>query len=198
MQQETNVTLTEKLGFAETVIGIIASPAATMREVSRVNALPLALPVFFLALLVTNASAVLTETELVQLFGGPVPALAAFTAFAFFYLLSQSTLSYYLARLFGFRGSYTTLLSLLALANVPSVFTAPLSLVRFVPGIAGALLHGLVSFILAVWVIALGVLAVRETFQLSAGRAVIIFFLPLFLLLLLALALVLALAVVLT
>jgi hypothetical protein len=61
-----------------------------------------------------------------------------------------------------------------------------------VPGLAGGFFHGLGSFALAVWVIALGVLAVRETFQVSGRRAVIIFFLPLFLVLLLVVVLVLA------
>jgi hypothetical protein len=192
MQPETDENLSQKeLGFAETVIGIITSPAATVREVSRGNALRLAVPAFFLALLVTNTTAVLTEPELAQLLGGPGAALVVLTAFSFLYLLSQSGLCYSLARLFGCRGSFATLLSLLALANVPSVFSAPLALFRFVPG-AGGFLHGLGTFLLAVWVIALGVLAVRETFQLPTGRAVIIFFLPLFLVLLLVVVLVLA------
>jgi hypothetical protein len=193
MQPETDENLSQKeLGFAETVIGIITSPAATVRDVSRGNALRLAVPAFFLALLVTNTTAVLTEPELAQLLGGSGAALVVLTAFSFLYLLSQSGLCYSLARLFGCRGSFATLLSLLALANVPSVFSAPLALLRFVPGLAGGFFHGLGSFALAVWVIALGVLAVRETFQVSGRRAVIIFFLPLFLVLLLVVVLVLA------
>lgn len=192
MQPETDDNLSAKIGFTETFTGMITSPAATMREVSRGHALRLAVPAFFLALLVTNTAAVLTEAELAQLFGGPVPALAALTAFAVFYLVTQSGLCYSLARLFGCRGSFITLLALLALANVPSVFTAPLAMARLVPGLPGGFLHGLGSFALAVWVISLGVLAVRETFQLSTRRAVTIFFLPLFLVLLLVVVLVLA------
>lgn len=193
MQPQTDDNLSGKeLGFAETVTGIITGPADTMREISRRKAFRLAVPAFFLALLVTNISAVLTEPELAQLLGGPGAALLVLTAFSFLYLLSQSGLCYSLARLFGCRGSFATLISLLALANVPSVFSAPLALLRFVPGLAGGFFHGLGSFALAVWVVALGVLAVRETFQISTGRAVIIFFLPLFLVLLLVIVLVLS------
>lgn len=195
MQPEANENLPDNLGFTETVIGIITSPATTMREISRRKALSLAVPVFFLALLVTNFSAVLTEPELAQLLGGPGAALVALIAFSILYLLSQSSLCYSLARLFGCRGSFATLLSLLALANVPSVFSAPLALLRFVPGVGG-FLHGLGTFVLAVWVIVLGVFAVRETFQLPTGRAVIIFFLPLFLVLSLAIVLALVAALI--
>lgn len=194
MQPDTDENMAAKIGFAETVTGIITSPAATMREISRGNALGLAVPAFILAMLVTNTAAVLTEAELVQLIGGPGPALLALTAFSFFYLAGKSGLCYSLARLFGCRGRFSTLLSLLALANVPSIFTAPLALTMLVPDPAGAILHGLGSFTLVVWIIALGVLAVRETFQVSTARAVIIFFLPLFLVLALVVVLVLVLA----
>jgi len=193
MQPDIDENMAAKIGFAETVTGIITSPAATMREISRGNALGLAVPVFILAMLVSNTAAVLTEAELMHLFGGPGPAFLALTAFSFFYLVSQSGLCYCLARLFGCRGRFTTLLSLLALANVPSIFTAPLALAMLVPDPAGAIIHGLGSFTLVVWIIALAVLAVRETFQVSTGRAVIILFLPLFLFLALLAILVLAL-----
>jgi hypothetical protein len=192
MQPDTDEKMAVKIGFAETVTGIITSPAATMREISSGNALYMALPAFILAMLVSNAATVLTEAELVQLLGGPAPALAALTAFSFLFLVSQSGLCYFLARLFGCRGRFAALLSLLALANVPSIFTAPLALTMLVPDPAATILHGLGSFTLVVWIIALSVLAVRETFQVSAGRAVIIYLLPLFLFLALVAALVLA------
>jgi hypothetical protein len=198
MQPMTDETMAASFGFAETVTGIIISPAATMRKISGGNVLRLAIPAFFLALLVSNTATVLTETEFVQLLGGPSPALVFLTAFSLFFLVSQSGLCYLLARLFGGRGKFVTLLSLLALANVPSVFTAPLALARLLPGLAGGFIHGVGSLALAVWVIALGVLAVRETFQLSTWRAVIIFSLPLFLFLLLVVIVVLALSAALT
>jgi len=178
MQLEAEHDYSEKLGLSEIVVGVITRPTATMREISRGRFLPLAIAMFFLSALIANASSVLTETEMTQLLGGSIPALLVMMLIALFYLFGNTVLCYALARLFRCRGSFVTLLSLLAVANVPSVFTAPLALVRVMPGLVGEIFYGLGMIILGVWIAVLGVFAVRETFQLSAGRAVMIYLLP--------------------
>jgi len=171
------------IGLVEVVTGIITKPVATMREISSGNGLRLAIPAFLLALLAFNIATVLTDADLVQLFGGRGSAVLVLTAISLFSVPIQSGLCYLLARLYGCSGCYIKLLSLFALANVPLVFAAPLAMVRLVPGAAGSVLHGLGIFALTAWVTVLGVFAVRETFQVPTGRAVIVYLLPLFLVL---------------
>lgn len=177
---ETNHSYSEKLSLAGIVTGIITRPVATMRVLSQEYFLPMAMMIFFLTVLVSNISFVLTDAALTQLFGGLIPALLFLTFVALFYLFGTGALCYALARLFRCHGSFTTLLSLLAVANIPSVFMAPLALTKFTLGQVGEISYWLGMVILTVWAGVLCVFAVRETFQLSTGRAAILYFFPFF------------------
>ncbi|MHB1254928.1 MAG: YIP1 family protein [Dethiobacteraceae bacterium] len=182
MDIESKDDFVRKGSLAEVVVGIIVSPVATMRAVNREPSLRLSLTVFLLVMLVVSIGTVLADAELAAQLGGSAVVFAVLMPLAIFILFTQAGVCFGAARLLGARGSFANLLSLFALANIPSFFMAPLALVSFVPGIAGGILHGLGSFVLSTWVMVLAIIAVRETFQVTTGRALLIYGLPILLL----------------
>ncbi|MBS3899142.1 MAG: YIP1 family protein [Dethiobacter sp.] len=182
MEIESKDEVTRRDGLAEVVVGIISSPVATIREVSKEPSLRLSFTAFILVMMVVSMTTALTDVELTAQLGGSAVVFAVLMPFSLLILVVQAGVSFGAARLLGARGSFHNLLSLFALSNLPSLFMAPLALLRFAPGIAGSILHGLGSFILSVWVLVLAVIAVRETFQVTTGRALLICYLPILLL----------------
>lgn len=182
MEIESKDEFARRDGLAEVIVGIIGSPVATMRKVNREHSLPLSLAIFLLVMLVVSLATVLTDATLLAQLGGLAVFIVVLIPLSLIFLFTQAGACFGAARLLGARGSFRNLLSLLALANVPSLFMAPLALLRFVPGIAGSVLHGLGSLVLSIWVMVLAIIAVRETFQVTTGRAVLICYLPILLL----------------
>jgi len=180
-QTEIKDDLAPKDGLAEVVVGIIGSPVATMRKMSRESSLRLSLTVFLLVMLVVTGT-VLVDAELAAQLGGSVVVFAVLMPLSFLLLFIQAGVCFGVARLLGAKGSFSSLLSLFALANAPSLFMAPLALLSFVPGIAASALYGLGSLVLTIWVVILIIMAVRETFQVTTGRALLICYLPILLL----------------
>jgi hypothetical protein len=179
---------TMRPGFAEAVIGILTRPRDTLRQVADGGSLGLALVILVLVAMVTGLSSALASPGTAEWVGGTIP-LALLTAMgAVLFLLVQAGMGYGLARLLGSRGNFRGLLSGLVLANVPSVFQAPFALLAVTLGPAGMVLQALGQVALSIWAVALSVLAVRETFAVSTGRAAFIYFFPLILTLILALA----------
>ena len=184
MEMESKDDFVRRYGLSEVVVGIIGSPVVTMREMSRGQSLRLSLTIFLLVMLVVMGT-VLVDAELAAQLGGSVVVFVVLIPLSFLLLIIQAGVSFGAARLLGAKGSFSSLLSLLALANVPSLFMAPLVLVSFLPGIAGSVLYGLGSFVLSIWVMVLVIIAVRETFQVSTVRALFICYLPILLLVIL-------------
>lgn len=180
-QMEIKDDLAPKDGLAEVVVGIIGSPVATMRKMSRESSLRLSLSVFLLVMLVVTGT-VLVDADLAAQLGGSVGVFAVLMPLSFLLLFIQAGACFGVARLLGAKGSFSSLLSLFALANAPSLFMAPLALLNFVPGIAASALYGLGSLALTIWVVILIIIAVRETFQVTIGRALLICYLPILLL----------------
>ncbi|HSW09782.1 MAG TPA: Yip1 family protein [Bacillota bacterium] len=173
-------------GFAEMVVGILARPRETLRQVGDGGSLGPALIVLAMVAAITGWSSALASPHIAARVGGPAPLALMAIMGGGVLLLVQAGIGYGLARLLGSRGSFLGLLSGLALANVPSVFQAPFALLAVTLGPAGTALSALGTAALSVWVIVLSVLALRETFVTSTGRAVLIYFLYLILVLFLA------------
>jgi len=175
-------------GLAEAVAGILIRPRETLRQVGGGASLGPALVALLLTALVSRWSSTLINPEPAAWLGGSIAytLLTVASMGLLFFLLAA--VYYGLARLLRLRGSFRGLLSGLALANVPSVFTAPLALLAVALGPAGQVLAGLGTMALGIWVTVLSVLAVREVFATSTGRALLIYLLPVALALALALA----------
>ena len=175
-------------GFAEIVVGVLTRPQGTLRRVGEGGSLGPALIALVLVAIVTGWSSALAFPGMAGLLGGPILLVPATIMIGGMLLLLQAGVCYGLARLFGSHGSFRGLFSGLALANVPSVFQAPFALLAVILGPVGMTLNMLGTVALSIWAIVLGVMAVRETFITSTGRAALIYFLPLVLLLGLAVA----------
>jgi hypothetical protein len=101
------------------------------------------------------------------------------------FFIIGSGITYLFARLFGGRGPFTGLLATLGYANVPSILSAILTMLLNLGGPAIASIAGLVGFVIAIWVLVLQVIGVRESMNMSTGRAVATILVPIVLLILL-------------
>lgn len=91
----------------------------------------------------------------------------------------------------GGKGSYASLFTGVAFANVPSIFGIPLQLLGLALGQAGQMFSGMLNMALAVWIIFLAVIAVREANRFTTGRAVAAVLVPIVIIFVLVLVLVL-------
>jgi len=176
---ETRDDLVEGYGVGEAIAGMIASPVATLREMSRGPFLRASLTVYCMVLFVTSVSTALTDPASSAALGGPVALVVVTIIFGLILLFVQSGLCFGAARMLGAQVSFISILSMFALVNVPSLFMAPLALFRFMPGVVGSILYGLGILALVVWVLILAIIGIRETCQVATGRALLIYFLPL-------------------
>jgi len=76
------------------------------------------------------------------------------------------------------RGSYLGMICGLCFAHFPFVFFAPLTLLRALLGSTGNILYPFVSLIFFFWILILEIIAIRQNYYLSTGRAVAAFFIP--------------------
>lgn len=97
---------------------------------------------------------------------------AVLIGLALWYVLSA--LVHMTASLLGASGGAVTLLALFGLAQLPGILAAPVSLLsRSIPA-----LGALGSVAIFAWVVALHVLAAKETYRISSGRALVFLALP--------------------
>lgn len=176
-------------GLLETVVSVLTRPVPTLRRLT-------ARPRVGWAVVVTVAIALLTWVAAAAQFrtgppgaGGLPPELAqlrgAFVVAAVVGgpFISLIGLAVWAAILHGVslllrgEGSYPGLFTGLAFANVPSTLTVIGQLLALA-GVAGALLGRLVNLALAAWVLVLGVIAVRENYGFSTGKAIAAWLIP--------------------
>ncbi len=83
-----------------------------------------------------------------------------------------------LAELIGGRGSVRRLLTAIGFTYFLQLLIVPIYLIAsFLPAV-GFLLSMIATLVVAVWSIVLGILAISEVYQLSGGKATLIYFLP--------------------
>jgi len=168
-------------GILETLVGVLARPASTIRSICEQRPIGWAISVYLVVGLVSTV--VWIETGFLDLEGMGLPdlgmpvILVGTLVFSVVMLVVFTGICHLSASLFGGKGSYAGLFSGFAFANLPGVFAAPLAVVGMLP-VVGALLAGLGSFGVVVWSLVLSILAVRENYLVSTGRAVLIILLP--------------------
>lgn len=84
-----------------------------------------------------------------------------------------------LAELLGGRGSVKTLLTTIGFTYFLQLLIVPVYLIASFLPTFGFLLIMIATLAFAVWSIVLGILAIREVYQLSGGKATLVYFLPL-------------------
>jgi len=96
-------------------------------------------------------------------------------------LLIQAGFFHVVAILLRGRGSYLGMLCGVCFACFPLVFFAPLALLRaLLDSFSGHLLYYIGSLIFFLWILLLGITAIRQNYNLSPGRAVATCFIPAF------------------
>jgi hypothetical protein len=84
-----------------------------------------------------------------------------------------------IAKILGGKGAFTEMLVLMGFAMLPNIFQAPIGLIAlFYGGLTGAFIAIGLGGILAIWVLILDVLAIREAHKFSTGRAIATLVLP--------------------
>lgn len=184
-------------GILEISIGVLTSPTSTIRSICQERPVGWAIAVYLVVnLVVALASIGLAGLDFPQGLGLPeggqlFPAFPAAisillmigmiigTPIISLLMLAVLTAIWHLAALvLGGKGSYGGLFSGFAFAHLPAIFSAPLAVIGLLPGIVGALLSGLGSIGLGLWSLVLSILAVRENYAVSTGRAILIYILP--------------------
>lgn len=182
-------------GILEISMGVLTRPTSTIRSICQERPIGFAIVVYLVVNLVVAlasiglgdlgfpegrvefSSAILAGISIFFIIGIPIIGLLTLAVF--------TAIWHAVALVLGGKGSYGGLFSGFAFAQLPAIFTAPLAVIGLLPGITGALLFGLGSIGLGLWSLVLSILAVRENYAVSTGRAILIYLLPVVVLLVL-------------
>lgn len=181
-----------KRSFLDILYGIIFSPRQTMKTVGRQKplgpsvALLLGVNLLTIVLLFFSFNDNQTFPNILPQAGIPLEAAKKFLYVSsiglFFirliYLFAITACYNLLGELLGGKGNAIGLLSALCLTSIPEIFSVPLLFLgRLLP--LGSTLNTLGNFLLWLWSLVLSILALREVLELSTGKALLVFFLPL-------------------
>ena len=177
-----------KEGIVETLIGVIARPTSTIGSICQQRPIGWAIVVYLVVCLVSAFAAIGLVFHLAGLpdFGAPpltaavdIPGTLVGTPIIGLLTLVVFTAIYHLVALvLGGKGSYWGLFSGFAFAALPGIFSAPLAAISLPLGTAGTGLYGMGTLALTLWVVVLYVIALRENYLVSTGRAILLFLLP--------------------
>lgn len=172
MEEFTRPTLPELLW------GVITRPSSTLRQIVALRLWGWG-AIIYAAIAAINAA---IGAYGVWTFGGlPAGSRAENLGAGTLFLLSiLSSLAFWLA-LSGFahlitsalggRGSFRGILAGLGFAVLPGVFMVPFDFFQTYGGVLGGVVSGLASLGIAIWVIYLSIIAVRENYAVAQGRA---------------------------
>lgn len=105
--------------------------------------------------------------------------------------LLAGVLFHLFAKLFKGQGTLSGVLASTGYAQSPYFIGIPLTaLLSLSAGTGAAVLSGIISFGIGVWVLVLGIIAIKETYQIGTGAAAAAFFIPFILLFVVALFLI--------
>ncbi len=156
--------------------GVVVSPSSTLGTIAQARPAGMALLVYLgVSLLVAAASLysgdqAVALAELRNITGIIIPTgliLAGTMILALFGLFAGTGLLHLIARIFGGSGDFWGFFSAYAIADFPMIFNVPVLLVSTFLGLVGSLLSALSSLGLSVWIIVLGVIAIKESHGLS-------------------------------
>lgn len=163
-------------GLLATAVGVVVTPGATLRQVTAWPRLTWALVVAVVVGALTSignaADAALQAGPMGEMAEGLAVATAITAPLLQLAMLALGALVVLgAARLLGGRGGYLATFTGMAFALVPWALTAALPLLGALAGFPGRVVDGVLTVVVAVWVIALTVLAVQSAHHLSTGRA---------------------------
>ena len=176
-------------GLLETASGVVTEPVPTLRAVVRSAPLGQAFVVIAagscLSAITTVAQLRATPTAGVppvfSIPEGPGVLVVAALLGPILGLISSviyTAVLQVVALMLGGKGPFKGLFCGLAFASIPGLFQIPLQLAGIALGPVVQAILGIVTFAIAIWTIALGVIAVRENNDFSTGRAVAVMLIP--------------------
>lgn len=169
--------------FFEWLQGIMVRPVETLRDIAREKPVGLALLVYLGVSILNVLVSIYSDPSMADLdeimyqIGLHIPqlniiAVLVFVAITVISVFVITGLVQLFARLFRGQGGYWELFSAYCFAGFPMIIGIPVSIIGYYLGFIGALLSALVSFGLAIWVIVLQVIAIRESHSLSTGASI--------------------------
>jgi hypothetical protein len=169
--------------FLELIYGILFQPAETLRDISRKQALGQSIAILVTVTLFTAWTGYFTLWSKAFF----VIANILLTLFMWFF---GSAIAHLVAELLGGCGSAKGLLAAYGYVQIPRIFSVPIFV--FAAFFSESVMAGVLiitGFILVVWEFILRVIAIRETYAFSTGRAVLTLVAPFAVLLLCIVAL---------
>lgn len=179
-------------GFLETVYDVLFHPGTAMRNIAAQKMAGWAVVVFVISLLVPawTIYLVLKAAGLGKMAG--ITIVLQSGGHIVLWLLGTA-LFHLSAECLGGRGTALGLLSTMGFAHLPRLFLVPLFVLAFLAtGGMPKFLLAMFSVIIAVWVLALDIQAIRGTYELSALRAFAVMLVPFFLMFIVAILVVFA------
>jgi len=176
-----------KEGVLAALSGVIVHPVQTLREITGEKPWVWGIVVYLVSSWVSFMASFLTGwRNLPEVFMPSELNLSAFLVgvvlsapiFSLLGLLVISGIYHLIARLLKGEGSFVGLLSGLGFASFPTILTAPFALLGVVGGLFGSLVYNLAVFAVSIWVLVLNIIAIRENYAFSTGKAVLTFFIP--------------------
>ena len=174
----------------ENIFGTLFSPASTFRRMlEERTSVTIAAIVVLIACICSGAGSILTQSAFMSLFAefpgfeemmfSPIASMTMSVVGGFILWVVIAGILHVVAKILGGKGAFTEMLVLMGFAMLPNIFQAPIGLIAiFSGGLAGALIAIGLGGILAIWVLILDVLAIREAHKFSTGRAIATLVLP--------------------
>ncbi|MGB7533109.1 MAG: Yip1 family protein [Halobacteriota archaeon] len=181
----------------ENIFGTLFSPASTFRRMSEERtSVTIAAIVVLIACICSGAGSILTQSAFMSLFAefpgfepaspgfeemmfSPIASMTISVVFGFILWVVIAGILHVVAKILGGKGAFTEMLVLMGFAMLPNIFQAPIGLIAFLSGgLTGAFIAIGLGGVLAIWVLILDVLAIREAHKFSTGRAIATLVLP--------------------
>ena len=182
----------------ENIFGTLFSPASTFRRMlEERTSVTIAAIVVLIACICSGAGSILTQSAFMSMFAefpgfeemvlSPSASMTISVVVGFILWVVIAGILHVVAKVLGGKGAFTEMLVLMGFAMLPNIFQAPIGLIAiFSGGLTGALIAIGLGGILAIWVLILYVLAIREAHKFSTGRAIATLVLPFVVLMVLA------------
>ncbi|MGB2842171.1 MAG: Yip1 family protein [Halobacteriota archaeon] len=174
----------------ENIFGTLFSPASTFRRMlEERTTVTIAAIIVLIAGICSGAGSILMQNAVMSLFAefpgfevvplSPAASIILSVVIGFIGWVVIAGVLHVVAKILGGKGVFTEMLVLMGFAALPNVFQAPIGLVVILyGGLAGAFISLGLSGILAIWILILNVLAIREAHKFSTGRAIATLVLP--------------------
>ena len=174
----------------ENIFGTLFSPASTFKRMSEERtSVTIAAIVVLIACICSGAGSILTQSAFMSMFAefpgfeemmfSPIASMTMSVVVGFIGWVVIAGILHVVAKVLGGKGAFTEMLVLMGFAMLPNIFQAPIGLIAiFSGGLTGAFIAIGLGGILAIWVLILYVLAIREAHKFSTGRAIATLVLP--------------------